>query len=447
MTRRSLVMRSNYRMRIGEERGAILIQVAVAMLGLLAFSMLVIDYGILWSSRRQAQNAADAGALAGAIGLAFDDPTDFTDSGPAKQSAHAAAIANKIFGEAPNNNVSTDVTFLGPSFANQCPDDAAATCVKVDVYRTSSRGNPLPTFFGRLAGIVAQDISATATAKVQSGTSVTCMRPFAIVDKWDEYDSVSPGHEHDYVQGRQDPDFDPFNSTFDKYPVNGTHNPPEADYYVPSVNCAPSDVGCTPIAGTGWTPFAADGVTPIDYGRLVEIHTGSQDQTSAGFFQPVRLHPGDSGASDYCANIKSCDPNVSVSIGQVISTENGNMVGPTDHCLFSDSDSLANEDPTARWVVDTAHPHGAVVSDNFGDNQSPRIVPMPVIDPDQYFATDPSGHTSLIVHNILGFFVEDQISHGGHTVTRGRLVNVPSDDVGGSTTSASSFIKKIILIR
>jgi len=430
-----------------DDRGAMLVQVAVAMLGLLAFSMLVIDYGILWSSRRQAQNAADAGALAGAIGLAFDDPTDFTDSGPAKQSAHAAAIANKIFGEAPNNNVSTDVTFLGPSFANQCPDDPAATCVKVDVYRTSSRGNPLPTFFGSLAGIVAQDISATATAKVTSGTSVACMRPFAIIDKWDEYDSANPGHEHDYDQGRLDPDFDAFNSTFDKYPVKSSKVPLEPDYYVNAVNCDPTDKGCTPVAGTGWRPFADDGVTPVDYGRLVEIHTGSQDQTDAGFFQPVRLHAGDSGAKDYCANIKTCDPALTDSIGQVISTENGDMVGPTKSCLFTDKDSLASLDPNAQWVVDTAHPNGAVVSPDFGDNQSPRIVPMPVISPDEYFATDPNGHTTLTIHNILGFFVEDQINKGGHTVTRGRLVNVPSDDVGGSTNSTSSFIKKIILIR
>src|SRR5262245_4061154 len=159
--------------RLGEERGAILVQVTVAMLGLLAFSVLVIDYGILWSSRRQAQNAADAGALAGAIGLAFDDPTDFSDTGPAKVSAHAAAIANKVFGAAPDNDITTDITFLGPSFASPCPDDPAATCVKVDVYRTSARGNPLPTFFGRLAGVISQDISATATAKVESGTSVS----------------------------------------------------------------------------------------------------------------------------------------------------------------------------------------------------------------------------------------------------------------------------------
>jgi Flp pilus assembly protein TadG len=39
----------------------------------MGFSMFVTDLGALWLARGQAQNAADAGALAGAISRAFDD--------------------------------------------------------------------------------------------------------------------------------------------------------------------------------------------------------------------------------------------------------------------------------------------------------------------------------------------------------------------------------------
>ena len=49
------------------ERGAVLIQVTVALLALLALSAFVFDYGVMWASRGQAQNAADAGALSGAV--------------------------------------------------------------------------------------------------------------------------------------------------------------------------------------------------------------------------------------------------------------------------------------------------------------------------------------------------------------------------------------------
>ena len=54
---------------LSNERGAVLILVAVAVFTLIAFSAIVVDYGILWASRGQAQTSADAGALAGAIDI------------------------------------------------------------------------------------------------------------------------------------------------------------------------------------------------------------------------------------------------------------------------------------------------------------------------------------------------------------------------------------------
>ena len=63
------------------ERGAITIHVAIALMALLVFSSFVIDYGFMWVSRRQAQNAADAGALAGAISLMQDGGTSAARKG------------------------------------------------------------------------------------------------------------------------------------------------------------------------------------------------------------------------------------------------------------------------------------------------------------------------------------------------------------------------------
>ena len=97
--------------KLSSERGAILIQVAVASIVLIAFSMFVVDYGIMWVSRGQAQNAADAGALAGAVALAFDDFDNRADDGPAKQAAQQFALLNKVFGEDPDVQVATDVIF------------------------------------------------------------------------------------------------------------------------------------------------------------------------------------------------------------------------------------------------------------------------------------------------------------------------------------------------
>jgi Flp pilus assembly protein TadG len=89
------------------ERGAVLIQVAVALLALLALSSFVFDYGVMWVSRGQAQNSADAGALSGAISLAFDSSTD-QDAARAK--AIALARRNRVWTEEPDIT-NADVTF------------------------------------------------------------------------------------------------------------------------------------------------------------------------------------------------------------------------------------------------------------------------------------------------------------------------------------------------
>ena len=76
-------------MRTGErtlrsEQGAIFVQVGISMFVLMAFNVFVLDYGMMWIGRRQAQNAADAGALAGAVARGYDDFDDPPASGRAR---------------------------------------------------------------------------------------------------------------------------------------------------------------------------------------------------------------------------------------------------------------------------------------------------------------------------------------------------------------------------
>jgi Flp pilus assembly protein TadG len=66
----------------------------------MGMSMFVVDYGVMWLARVQAQNAADAGALAGATARAFDELTDPpAANGAAYQSAMAAATRHTVFGD------------------------------------------------------------------------------------------------------------------------------------------------------------------------------------------------------------------------------------------------------------------------------------------------------------------------------------------------------------
>lgn len=56
------------------QRGQVIVQLALLMVVLLGFVALAVDFGHIYAERRKMQNAADAGALAGARELCFGDP-------------------------------------------------------------------------------------------------------------------------------------------------------------------------------------------------------------------------------------------------------------------------------------------------------------------------------------------------------------------------------------
>ena len=145
------------------ERGAVLVQTVIAFIGLTAFGAFVTDYGILWSARRQAQNAADAGAMAAAVSLGFVDP-DRPGAG-----AHGRPRSRPPQQPGLGCRRRTSPQPMSPS--RPCPvgspGSGTNTCVRVDVFRNQrASGNPLPTIFGTLVGVIDQGVKATATAEV-----------------------------------------------------------------------------------------------------------------------------------------------------------------------------------------------------------------------------------------------------------------------------------------
>jgi hypothetical protein len=174
---------SPHRSRCASARGAITIFVAMALLALLAISAFVVDYGTMWVSRRQAQNAADAAAMAGARSL----PINGGSTAQATAAALAFAGQSPVWGQYP---AAADVVVSPLPFA--CPASAGggSNCIRVDVLRgTVDRGgaahaNTLPVFFGPLVGLTSQGVRATATAQAAQGNAVSCMRPWLVADKW-----------------------------------------------------------------------------------------------------------------------------------------------------------------------------------------------------------------------------------------------------------------------
>src|SRR5262249_54634025 len=104
---------------------------------------------------------------------------DRTSTGPAVTSAVSTAQKNLVADAAPSV-LPADVTF---------PNDPAGnpTRVAVNVFRTTARGNPVPTLLrGRFGGPPA-DNGAAGTAEASPANAETCVKPFMIPDKWDEH--------------------------------------------------------------------------------------------------------------------------------------------------------------------------------------------------------------------------------------------------------------------
>jgi len=413
---------------LNDDRGAILIQAAFAMLALIAFASFAFDHGVMSISRNQAQNAADAGALAGATAFAFDS-TDDSDTGPAKQSALAVALSNVIWGETPSVELAQGDVKICPTEVGCGPATcvAGAKCIRVDVYRNTARSNPLPMFFGSLVGLTTQNIQAMATAQVLIGNATDCLKPWAIVDKWEE--NWAP------------------TSTFDKYKKAGPDVIVDPAITTPDSYTAPTESD----PGTGYRPYNADGSFSSDYGRRIELTQGSQNdfEFGAGWFGALNLEDS-RGGSDYGANIRGC-VGITFQIGQTLEIPNqtGMDVGNTRDAVGGPDvhnqapDSLYNQDPTAWWDESLNGGRGGVADSCCPS--SPRIVAVPVVNPDLMALRNESGHANVVISNILGFFVEGYIDHK----VVGRLVTMPGLMASGGATVGpeSAFMKMITLVR
>jgi Flp pilus assembly protein TadG len=373
--------------RLRDESGMTLIMVATGMVAFLSATMLAVDVGMLMVARTESQNAADAGALAGAVALAYDDPADRTATGPAVRNAIAAAKAgdNSVMNAA-SSVIPEDVTF------------PTNTQVRVRVQRSGVRGNPVSTFIAPMFGISTVDIGAEATAEVSPANAMTCVKPFTVPDKWIE---------------SQTPPWDP-DDTFDVVDNKGAPlaNP---DIYIP-------------IGQTGYTGFNAT----ADKGTLITLKGANGNNISSSFYFPYSMG-NITGASEYEWNIGNCNTLI-MGYNHLILAEPGNMVGPTTAGL----QALVDRDPSAYWdtynnkVVSTMHP-------------SPRMITLPLFDPVYFDTGKQNGRfADLKVVNYMGFFIEEM--QGNNVV--GRISPVGGILSGnGGPAPVGAFPLAIVLVK
>ena len=402
-------------LQVRAERGAILVQVAAMMLGLTALSAFIVDYGILWTARRQIQNSADAAATAAAISLAFDAPGDLAR---ARANALIAVAQNPVWGTAAAMNAG-DITFPA------CPTGSVGVgvCVRVQAFRNQASASPLPTVFGGLVGVTSQGVRATATAQVLYGSSSDCVRPIAIPDRWDEFhNNAGPGG------------WDPLD-TFERYTAAGALLP-SPDAYAP-----PGGIGAN---GSGYSRTSAGG-GPADYG--VQVRFAPQqflDQPVGNErFVAVRVTPGANGVWDMLRDMVNCAPTVIVP-GTDVEVEPANAEMPTREGV----EDLISQDPSASWDGAMNGGRGGVAGGCMTAGTctvSPRIVPIIAFDPDRWNLQPPGTADRVArVTRLIGIFLERY--QAPYAVAR--VMGYPAAPRSSMTADPqSSFIISVALVR
>jgi hypothetical protein len=315
----------------------------------LSATTLAIDVGMFMTARTQAQSAADAGALAGAVALVRNSYTDRTPSGPAVQSAISTATSNDVMHGAPKVEP-PDVTFpLNPS--------GQANRVQVIAHRPS-----LPTLLGQFFGVPTVNIDAVAVAEASPANAMTCVKPFMIPDKWIE---------------KQTPDWDP-DDEYNKY-----GGPPKR----------------LPLANPDVYIRDGDDRTGYSYkddiGRELTLRAGTGDNINSSFYFSWKM-PDDIGGDFYRENIANCNTSKIVR-GKIIIQEPGAKEGPTIQGIMD----LIAKDPDARWDTGCN-----CVKDSKYTGQSPRLFPIPLYDPEYYSDNKAEGRVAdFKIANFLGFFV------------------------------------------
>ena len=378
-----------------DESGMSYVFIGLGLMAFLSASMLAIDVGMLMTSRNQAQNSDDAGALAGATALVFNDWDDRSPTGPAVTHAIDAATSNEVMGADASVEVS-DVEFPLDPFGQ-------ANRVKVTVHRTGARGNPVSTLVARFFGMETADIVATATAEASNANAMTCVKPFTIPDKWIE-NQTAPWDGND---------------TYDAFDSRG--NPlPDADVYIPANQ-------------SGYTGYNQE----ANRGQRLVIRAATGSNITVSFYFSLSIGGVDGGlvgGAAYEWNIANCNKTV-MHWGDPLIQEPGAMAGPT----IQGADELIAKDSGAYWDESAKTVRGSAFA------RSPRVFPIPLYDPPFYDSGKRNGrYADLKVANWIGFFLEETQGNG----IWGRIIPIAGiRDGNAGPAPEGAFPKAIRLVQ
>lgn len=220
-----------------------------------------------------------------------------------------------------------------------------------------------------ILGLAICSVATSATAQ-----SLTCVKPWAIPDKWID--------RHGDTDGVWSAD--------DTFETMDSHGAALSD---PDVYVDPSDV-------SGGTGFKVE----RDLGLLLTLKIGDpQDRMKGGWLYAIDIGTSGGGGSAYRSAIATCQETGPIFWGTILRPLLGDLTGPTVQGVADliNLDPNAVWDPVAKAVINSCAPSpscGAV---------SPRIVSILAIDP--WFLEISAVYSSqpqLKVTNLIGVFID-----------------------------------------
>jgi len=393
---------------IRRDKGNALILGALSFAVLAAFGVLTIDVGRMLVTKNQLQNAADAGALAGAsMYCSSAQPTE-------------AAVRDRVrlVGQAHKSlamGAQAFVTIPDAQIAITQPAGTSSHTVTVNTQSTTQQFfvnlmNAEKWFTaGKAPGNTrGQNITAVAAAACGATCGVNCVKPWSPPDRWDDVTGI-PGYMGEGSGKNKRPDWRN-NKHWDSEKLtldlngNGLYDP--GDSYVDGNNNGKYDAEAYNPSLTGYIPDPIPGnsLAPNgDLGMRITLDYNNGNAPVPGQYQPIDLPPLNrgtpvTGANEFNNNIKNCNTS-EVWPGDVLQLEPGAMVGPTNAGMRD----LIAQDPNAYWDPTTLSVQGSAFA------VSPRIVLIPLYDPRIPVA---SGRNTVIVTKVAAFFMEQMTGNG-----------------------------------
>jgi len=360
------------------EKGQVLVAFVGALTALIGFAALGVDVGYMYTVRNELQRCADAGALAGAS--AFLDG-DWNDSDVRRMATVRAQTFASMDVVARSALATGEIGVMFP----------AQDRVRVDTSRT------VGLFFSRVFLGPTTTISASAVAEATSvGKNVKGLKPWGIPFPWeDDGDGLyEPGEvvHKDCPDGVVDPSryFCPGTRVILK--IGTPKNSPKNPNGLPSLQQEPGHFFALSLDGSGGSTY--------------------RDTIVRGSDTPV-------------------------SIGDSITLEPGNMVGPT----VQGTRDLVDADSGSAWNAAKSLPESDQYSvDDSSWMNSPRVIRIPVYDPEDTLS---NGRTNMVVAAFAGFWIESIEHHQGTVI--GRFIpNKAFGNIGPSDGPTSGPALKVL---